>query len=228
MTLDTPDTGAVVPADDAGPGESMVTRVDDVTVELPTGEWVRVCADENCDETFIVNKRGLGINRKYCAEHLSTGGGRGQPKRKPGTKDKRPPSVRVQVGGGRSRAPKGDPELAAVQQRVEQVVGIGAGLLALAGGEHGPADALDINAGKAELAAAIAGLAEFYPVIRKLAAGGEASAKATAWFRLVVALVAMLVPVLVRHGAVPDSIAQFLALADVHPAPDSTREPVAA
>ena len=60
------------------------------------------------------------------------------------------------------------------------------------------------------VAKAVRDLAEYEEWLRKLAAGGELTGRAMAWVNLALVLCAMLVPILLRHGALPENMAAML------------------
>ena len=67
-----------------------------------------------------------------------------------------------------------------------------------------------MNKGAPAVAKAVRDLAEYEEWLRKLAAGGELTGRAMAWVNLALVLCAMLVPILLRHGALPENMAAML------------------
>jgi hypothetical protein len=91
------------------------------------------------------------------------------------------------------------------------MAGLVAVLLTVAGQ---PEDAQDIEAAKDAWAKAVRELGDHEAWLRKLGEGGETSDRAVAWLKFLIATLAMLLPILLRHGAIPANVAQFLSLAD--------------
>ena len=138
--------------------------------------------------------------RKYCDDH--------QPAASKRTKGcSGAPRVTVNVGGSPRRSGKLDDELARVEQQAAQLARLVAVVVMAAGQAQ---DAEDIIRGADPWAASVRGLAEHEAWIRKLAAGGESSARALAWLQFAIATGALVLPILVRHGAVPDHIAGLM------------------
>ena len=174
-----------------------MTGVLDAPVKLAE---IRTCGKDGCENTFVVGTRGFAARRKFCDDHME--------KKKPAG-DKRPRSTRVNVDL-RPPKPKADPladQLAAVEQRVNQLLGMVAGWLTITGATQ---DASDIAAGKEAIAAATAELARYEAWLRKLAGGGEQVGRAMAWIGFIMAIMAVAVPILNRHGIIPDDLAQML------------------
>jgi hypothetical protein len=176
-----------------------MTGVLDAPVDLAE---IRTCAKPGCENTFVVGTRGFAARRKFCDEHKEN-------KKAKGT-DRRPRSAaRINVDL-RPPKPKADPladQLAAVEQRVDQLLGMVAGWLTITGATQ---DASDIAAGKEAIAAATAELARYEAWLRKLAGGGEQVGRAMAWIGFIMAIMAVAVPILNRHGIIPDDLAQML------------------
>ena len=137
--------------------------------------------------------------RKYCDLHQPA-----QSKQRKGGGGA--PRVTVNVGGAK-RSTKMDDELARVEQQAAQLARLVAVVIHAAGQAE---DAADIIRGADPWAASVRGLAEHEAWIRKLAAGGESSARALAWLQFAIATGALVLPILVRHGAVPDHIAGLM------------------
>jgi hypothetical protein len=117
--------------------------------------------------------------------------------------DTAPPSVTVNLPN--TRAPKGDPELQAVEDRARMLVELLSAVVLMAGQ---PDDALDIQRGAPAVAKAARELAQYEEWLKKLAAGGETSGRVMAWVGLLTTLAAIVLPIMARHGALPDAIAQ--------------------
>lgn len=160
------------------------------------------CANPDCDVWIDAGKGGF--KRKYCDDH--------RPKphtKKGGTKrDSRPRSVTVNVGAPLKPTKGEDAEIAALRKRALTLANSLAGALALFGGERGQLDAADILANSDQLAAALAELAKHEAWLRKLAAGGEASDRALAWFGVISVAIAIALPILIRHDIVKGKLAQ--------------------
>lgn len=135
-------------------------------------------------------------------------------------KDRPPTSIKVTVGG--SSGSKSDPVLAQVEQRAKQLAqGVAVGLLLLGQAD----DARDVQAGSEQWARSVRELAVYESWLKNLAAGGEASARAIAWLQFAMATMALSLPILLRHGAIPESIARFLSMADLAAAPTPAPAP---
>jgi hypothetical protein len=73
------------------------------------------------------------------------------------------------------------------------------------------ADAVDVQAGAGAIAKATRNLAEHEDWLRKMLAGGEASARTAAWVGFVFAVGPVVLPILARHHWIPDAIASGVA-----------------
>jgi hypothetical protein len=121
--------------------------------------------------------------------------------------DKAPPSVTINLGGKSSSGKGGDAaELAAVEKRAQELVTTVAGLALLVGAK---ADAADLQHGSAAWAKAVRDVAEYEEWLRKMAKGGETTGRALAWFNLALATAALAMPSLLRHGVLPDGLADY-------------------
>ena len=140
--------------------------------------------------------------RKYCDSHQPIASKR----RRKGGGGGGAPRITVNVGGAR-RSAKVEDDLARVEVQAAQLARLVAVVIHAVGQTD---DAADIVRGADPWAASVRGLAEHEAWIRKLAAGGENSARAMAWLQFAIATGALVLPILVRHGAVPDHIAGLM------------------
>lgn len=69
------------------------------------------------------------------------------------------------------------------------------------------ADAIDVHTGAPAIAKATRNLAEHEDWLRKMLAGGEASARAMAWVGFAFTVGPIVVPILVRHKVIPEQLA---------------------
>jgi hypothetical protein len=170
-------------------------------------------------------KRDLGAHRK--AKHGVTGqsawaGGQRRGRKVP--KDQAPPSVRVDIRTGPSGAKgKGDPQLDAVERRAVQVANFVAMALFMA---QQQADAADVKRGADTWAESVRALAVHEDWLRNLlgSEGGDASERFLAWLQFAVATGGLLLPILIRHGAIPEAMLAFLSMADL-PTPPAAAPP---
>lgn len=197
--------------------------IDAQATETPPAPSRGDCPEPGCDWTYkpgTTNKgRDLGAHRK--AKHGIAGQSAWSAGKRRGHKvprDQAPPSVRVDIrAGARTTGAKSDPTLDAVERRAAQLVGTIAAVLYLV---QQVDDAKDLQGGKDAWAKSVRDLAVHEEWLRKLMGqtGGDASERFLAYISFVMSTVAMLLPVLVRHGAVPPAIFQFLSAVPV-PAP---------
>ena len=125
---------------------------------------------------------------------------------KHGDKDAPPASVTVNIGSKGAVKTK-NPELDALEQKAKRVIEfVSVGMVII--GQQG--DALDISKMADEWAKAVRELGEHEEWLRKLAAGGEQSARAMAWVKLGLVTLAMLTPILIRHEVLKGELAQVL------------------
>ena len=117
--------------------------------------------------------------------------------------DKPPPAILIDLSTETKGAKGRDPALVAVEARAKQICQTVAALVLLAGQQG---DALDIQNGADAWAAAVGNLAEHEEWLKKLAAGGEASARTLAWVQFAAATFAIALPILLRHDALPPKI----------------------
>ena len=119
--------------------------------------------------------------------------------------------VDVNLGFAAKGKSSGDPALEAVRQRAEQVATVMAVGLFLIGQE---ADGADIERGKAQWALSVRDLAVHEEWLRKLCQGGEASERVMAWIKFAAATLGLTLPILLRHGAIPPTLARVFAMAE--------------
>lgn len=164
-----------------------------VTDEPPVEDGER-CDVPGCDFSA---KSARGLNRHKITSHGAKPQGR---------QDRQPRSINVNLG--QPRVNKKDAELEAVENRAKQIAQILAALVLLAGQ---PEDSADIARGSAQWAEAVRDLSEYEAWLRKIAAGGESSARAVAWVKFAVATAAIALPILLRHKVLPENIADIAA-----------------
>lgn len=180
-----------------------------------TVDYERPCELPDCPG---IVEAGSTSATKFCPPHR----GRDPKARKArrdwlrehGPKDATP--INIQVGGGKGKGKndtRGDAqpgELDAVHARGLQIAQITAALVLMGTkGQHREADALDIARGAEGWATSLRELAVYEPWVRKIAAGGEASERATAWVGFLVASAAIASPILVRHEIIKGGMANL-------------------
>lgn len=184
-------------------------QVDERTVRLPSGELLRICDFPDCEQTFVLSPRGFGPKRKRCDEHLN--------KTPPGShrkKERAPTSINFNL----PKAPgKKDPALEAVERRAMWLAGMVSVAVLFLGQ---PEDAADIERGRELWAKSVGELAEYEPWLKKLAAGGEGSARVMAWVKVGTATGAMLLPIFLRHDALPAFLANLFRQMEQTPQAD--------
>jgi hypothetical protein len=117
--------------------------------------------------------------------------------------DRVPPSVTFNLGG-----PGGggkDATLDDVEKRARDLLTTISAFFLIAGLRD---DAADLQKGSEPWAKAVRDLAEYEEWLRKMAAGGETSGRITAWINLLLVTVGLAAPVLVRHGMLPEGMAE--------------------
>lgn len=177
---------------------------------------LKLCQEPGCDTELPTGNPGDHF-RRYCGEHAPPPRTKGKGKAKRPARDRTPPSITMNIG---PRAKAKDATLDAVEDRARQLVQLAAAVVLMAGQAE---DAVDLQRGSDPFAKSVRELAEHEQWLRKLAQGGETSARALAWIQFATALLAMLMPILLRHGALPagiSSMAESMFGAD-------TAEPVA-
>ena len=171
--------------------------------EVPDGR-MKQCGQIGCEQLFSTDGPG-GHFRKYCDEH--------QPPKKSKAKGKRPkrdtapPSINFNIG---PKAKGKDPALQAVEDRAKELVQLAAAITLIAGLQ---ADALDLQRGSDAWAKTVRDLAEYEDWLKKLASGGETTGRAMAWVQFALATVALLMPILMRHEALPAGISKMASQA---------------
>jgi len=173
----------------------------------------RTCEWPGCNETFVIGHRYFEQKRKYCDDHRT-------PRKGAGGTDRAPGSIKIQLGAGAPRGSKKDAELEKVEERAKQLVELIATLILVAGQVE---DSTDLIKGAPAFARATKDLAQYEEWLRKLAQGGDTAGRATAWMGFIVATLAMLLPILLRHGALPKNIADLArqVLQTPPPAPET-------
>lgn len=169
-------------------------------VAAPFAGSVDFCQKPGCDQPLPIPHH---VTRKYCDEHQPNSSKKtGKVK-----KDKSPPNVVIDMGVGKQTS-KGDKELAAVEAKAAQIASVLAALVLMAGQ---PEDAEDITKATPQWSKSVRELAEHEAWLRKIATGGETSARAMAWITFAVATVSMVLPILLRHKALPENISTMAA-----------------
>lgn len=166
------------------------------------------CQSPDCDRRFT---RSTHLRRHMLEQH-GIDPPPGAPLKDPALSGKpgRPagdhaPQINLNLGGGSSG--KGvDKDLAAVEQRAKQIATTVAALVVLMGQQ---ADAIDINNGAEQWAASVRQLAEHEEWLKKLATGGETSARAMAWLQFAIATGTLALPILIRHEVLPSNLAEI-------------------
>lgn len=162
---------------------------------------------------------GTTTATKYCPEHRGQSPAARRARRdwirEHGPKDAAP-NLTVQLGGKSTKGKKdtrGDAqpgELDAVHARALQIAQLTAAFVLVGTkGAHREADANDIASGAEPWANSVRELAVYEPWVRKIAAGGEVSERATAWLGFVMATAAMASPILVRHEIIKGGMADL-------------------
>ena len=182
----------------------------DAEVRLP-------CDQEGCEETFDTPQR-LGYHR-WRAHGIK---GTTPPRKKKPRRDRPPTTVKIQVGA--ERAGKSD---AAAKARVEQLINMIAGSLAMAGQLE---DAADIMAAREQFCLCVIELSKYEPWLKRLLEGGQTSGRIMAWVAMALATLGMVLPIFNRHGWVPDELkpAAMALVGQATTAPADAAEPVAA
>lgn len=173
-------------------GETIPDQFD----AIPDG--FKRCAEAGCVEVFDATGTA-GHWRKYCDTHRPPAKPKKGKTARP-VRDKTAPTVNINMG---PKSKSKNTELDAVEDRARQLVQVAAALVLLAGQ---PEDAADIDKGAPALAKSLRELAEYEDWLRKLAQGGDTTGRAMAWVQFAVALIGMLMPILMRHGALPAGI----------------------
>ncbi len=170
--------------------------------DLPPADGEKVCASPGCTNTFLA--RGPGAHwRKYCEEHAAPPKGKKSPART--RRDKAPPSIAINLG---PKTASKDANLVAVEKRAGAIAHTVAALLLLVGQ---PEDSADVARGSDAWAQSVRELAKYEPWIAKALAGGEMGDRAIAWVGFALSTGGIALPILLRHGALPDQLAGLVA-----------------
>jgi len=177
----------------------VTDTIDSGFVDEMIPEGFKQCAEPGCSELF--EPTGPGSQwRKFCDTHKPA------PREKKAKKPKRdtaPPSVTFNIG---PKAKPKDAALQAVEDRARELVQLAAAITLIAGLQ---ADAIDLQNGSDAWAKTVRDLAEYEDWLKKLASGGETTGRAMAWVQFALATVALLMPILMRHEALPSGIAKM-------------------
>lgn len=187
---------------------------DTLEAQEPVGAHARICQREGCSTPLPVDAHRLA---RYCPEHAPAK--KAPPKKR---RDRPPTTIKVQLGAEKAAATD-----AAAKARVEQLVSMLAGTLAMAGQLE---DAGDIMRNRDQFVLCVIELSKYEPWLKKLLAGGQASGRVMAWVALALATLAMTLPIFDRHGWVPAELAPAARAltGNAPPVPDDAAEPVAA
>lgn len=161
-------------------------------------EGVRICANPGCANPARPRTGTRGKHPKFCDEHSA-----------PSTRERRPPSLTINMGGRKAGKKSDADKVADMALKGAQM--FAAGLMMI--GQSSPmlvADAADIGKSAPAWSAAVGNLAEYEPWIAKLATTADVSGRMTAWIGFAFATGGMSLPILLRHGALPTSIATML------------------
>jgi hypothetical protein len=205
---------AVQPAADAAPPLEVPDLNDDPAgqdANVPPGSarvHPRAYPCWSCDQRFtrsnhlrrhMLEAHGISPEPGVQLKDPDMAGKSGRPP-KPDT----PPTIAVSIGGAAAKRSGKDKDLAAVEERARQLATTVAAVVLLMGQ---PEDAADLQRGAAVWGKSVADLAEHEEWLRKLAMGGETSARAMAWLQFAIATGALVSPILIRHELLPANLA---------------------
>lgn len=163
----------------------------------------RICRHEGCSEPLPTSGQGWHF-RRYCDEHQPPKPTKAAKRRtRTRTRDTAPPSIAINLG---SAASAKDPMIAVEKRAKALAHTIAAGLLLV--GQ--PEDAGDIAGGADAWAKSVKELAKHEPWVAKMLAGGEMGDRALAWIGFSLATGGMVLPIALRHGALPARIAELV------------------
>lgn len=162
--------------------------------DLLDGADVRQCSRDGCDATFVIppGATGFAAKRSLCDEHSRS--------RKKPPRDLPPPSITINA------APKSmgkDADLARVEARAQQLAGTLAAVVLLSG--H-PEDATDIERGSRAWASSVRQLAVHEEWLRRALLSSGTPDRLMAWISFGAATLGVTLPVMVRHGWLPDNM----------------------
>jgi hypothetical protein len=143
----------------------------------------------------MLNQHGIEVAKGVSLKDPAMAG------RKPA--DKAP---RIEVNLSPPRGGGKDKELQAVEERARQLATTMAAVVLLMGQAE---DSADITRGAGAWSKSVAELAEHEEWLRKLALGGETSARAMAWLQFLIATGALAAPILARHELLPAGLGQL-------------------
>jgi hypothetical protein len=178
---DDPEPAPYIEDDDAAPNPAVV--------------GTKPCKEPGC--TNFVDPSAHRATR-YCPEHFK---GSTHKKGSDSGKDKLPPSIKIEVNA--AKAAGKNPTLDAVEERARQIAQTMAALLVLV---QQPEDAADIANGADGWAKAVRELAVYEEWLQKLSAGEQATGRTLAWGNVLMLTGAMVLPILIRHEALPAKI----------------------
>lgn len=174
--------------------------------EIPEGftacGYVEPGTGHMCPEYFETPAKA-GVHR-WNAHKVRGSKKKGKAKAEGTSNDRVPPTIQFNLGGD-GKGGK-DPALDQVEKRAQQFITTAASLCLLVGLRE---DAADLAHGSEEWAHAVREVAEYEEWLRKLAAGGETTGRAIAWFNLSLATAALAVGPLLRHGVLPAGLADM-------------------
>jgi hypothetical protein len=173
---------------------------------LGLSKWV--CKTPGCENHTPIGDGGR--KRYYCDEHQAK------------KTDAKPTSIKVQIGSDKS-AKKTD-ELEMVRARAEQLAGLVSTLIMFVGSAE---DSEVIAKNAAQWAVAVRNLAQYEKWLLNLAKGGETSGRTLAWIGVVMSTLTMLVPILMNHDALPDTLKPLVVMLGAVPAASTDASPTA-
>ncbi len=163
---------------------------------------LRICQHEGCTEPLPTEGQGWHF-RRYCDTHQPPKKAKGRRRPARAGRDKAPPSIAINLG---AKTTAKDPMAAVEKRAVALAHTVAAGLLLIGQAE----DAGDIANGAAAWGQAVRELAKHEPWIAKALAGGEMGDRAIAWIGFTLATGGMVLPIALRHGALPARIASLV------------------
>jgi hypothetical protein len=174
----------------------------DAEPDQPDQSTERVCQHEGCSEPLPTEGQGWHF-RRYCDAHQPPRKAKGKRRPARAGRDTAPPSIAINLG---AKTNAKDP-MAAVEKRALALAHtVAAGLLLIGQAE----DSGDIARGSAAWAQSVRELAKHEPWIAKALAGGEMGDRALAWVGFTLATGGMVLPIALRHGALPAQIASLV------------------
>ena len=185
--------------DDVPPAD-LDGLADAIATELPAGDPTKPFGCDICGNTYTRKDR---LNRHRKEQHQAPPAPAGSPGRPRKNRDAPPTTVRIDLG---SRAKAGSSDLAKVEERAGQLVNTLAAVVLLMGQ---PDDAVDLQRGADAWAGSVRELAEHEEWLRKLFTSAEDAGRMVAWLQFAMATGGLVMPILIRHGALPGNLAEL-------------------